>query len=197
MIKKVALNMDEQKKYEIIIRLVEGNGNKDRAAIELGVTRRHINRMINGYKSLGKAYFSHENKNRKPATTIPAEDRATILDLYRNKYYDANFTHFSELLEPLEGIKVSTSTVASILEEDFILSPKATRAKKKRLKNSFRINKKRPLQKRRPIYYSLTWLLSKMPILDGLDALISVSCCRWMLHNMNGLAAWSLTCILL
>lgn len=134
MIKKVALNMDEQKKYEIIIRLVEGNGNKDRAAIELGVTRRHINRMINGYKSLGKAYFSHENKNRKPATTIPAEDRATILDLYRNKYYDANFTHFSELLERLEGIKVSTSTVASILEEDFILSPKATRAKKKRLK---------------------------------------------------------------
>lgn len=134
MIKKVALNLDEEKKYEIIKRLLEDNGNKDRAAMELGVTKRHINRMINGYKSHGKAYFIHGNRGRKPATTIPADDRATILDLYRTKYYDANFTHFTELLECFEGIQLSPSTVASILEADFILSPRATRAKKKRLK---------------------------------------------------------------
>ena len=39
-IRKVILTMNEQKKYEVIKKLVDTNGNKDRAAIELGCTRR-------------------------------------------------------------------------------------------------------------------------------------------------------------
>ena len=35
-IRKVMLTMNEQKKYEVIKKLVDTNGNKDRAAIELG-----------------------------------------------------------------------------------------------------------------------------------------------------------------
>lgn len=42
--------MHEQKKYKVIKKLVETGGNKNRAAIELGVTRQHINRMVKGYK---------------------------------------------------------------------------------------------------------------------------------------------------
>lgn len=54
--------------------------------------------------------------------------------LYLNKYYDANFTHFTELLSKHENITLSVSTVAHILEKEFILSPKVTRAKKKQVK---------------------------------------------------------------
>ena len=36
--------MNEKEKYEIIKRLVDENGNKDRAAMTLGITRRQINR---------------------------------------------------------------------------------------------------------------------------------------------------------
>ncbi len=35
-----------------------------------------------------------------------------VIELYRTKYCDANFTHFTELLGRLEGIKISTSAVA-------------------------------------------------------------------------------------
>ena len=38
--------MNEKEKYEIIKRLVDENGNKDRAAMTLGITRRQINRLI-------------------------------------------------------------------------------------------------------------------------------------------------------
>ena len=36
-IRRIELNMDEQKKYEVIKKLVDTNGNKDRAAMTLGI----------------------------------------------------------------------------------------------------------------------------------------------------------------
>lgn len=133
-IRKVNLTMDEQRKYEVIKKLVDEDGNKDRAAMTLGITKRQVNRLIHKYKENGKAAFVHGNKGRKPSTTIPDEERSVIVDLYRTKYYDANFTHYKELLESHEHIRVSVSAVASILESEYILSPKVTRAKKKRIK---------------------------------------------------------------
>lgn len=135
--------MDEQKKYEVIKSLAEQpDGNKDRAALTLGCTKRHINRMLAGYKAQGKAFFVHRNRGRKPSTAIPDEVRLAILELYRTKYYDANFQHFSELLESQEHIVVSTSCVANILEEQYILSPKVTRAKKKWIRKELEAKKK-------------------------------------------------------
>lgn len=136
--------MDEQLKYEVIKALVNHpeTGNKDRAALKLGCSRRHINRMIAGYQKKGKAFFVHGNRGRKPATTIAKDVRRQITDLYRTKYYAANFTHFTELLEQFEGIKVSLSSVVNILEAKYILSPKATRSKRKRVRKELQEKKK-------------------------------------------------------
>ena len=141
-IRKVELTMDEEKKYEVIKALADHPApNKRRASITLGCTVRHINRMLKGYKEQGKAYFVHGNKGRKPANTIPEEKRRLVVDLYRTKYYDANFEHFTELLEKHEGIHISPSATASILEAEFILSPKVTKAKKKRIKEQLKAQK--------------------------------------------------------
>ena len=135
--------MDEQKKYEVIKMLAEHpDGNKDRAALTLGCTRRHINRMLAGYRAQGKGFFIHGNKGRKPAHTVPDDIKADIVNLYRTKYYEANFEHFTELLERNEGIKLSASAVAKILEAEYILSPKVTKAKKKRVKRELEKKKK-------------------------------------------------------
>lgn len=135
--------MDEQKKYEVIKSLADhSDGNKDRAALTLGCTKRHINRMLKGYREHGKQFFIHGNKGRQPSTVIPLSTRNAVLDLYRTKYYDANFQHYSELLDKHEGIHLSVASIAKILESEYILSPKATRAKKKRLKNELEAKKK-------------------------------------------------------
>ena len=135
--------MNEQKKYEVIKSLTDHpDGNKDRAALTLGCTKRHINRMLVGYKKYGKEFFVHGNKGRKPATTIPDETRRAIVDLYLTKYYDANFHHFSELLKKHENISISPSCVSSILESEYILSPKVTKAKKRRFKKELENKKK-------------------------------------------------------
>jgi hypothetical protein len=135
--------MDEQKKYEVIKSLADHpDGNKTRAALTLGCTRRHINRMLAGYLHQGKSYFIHGNRGRKPATTIPEETRRQVVDLYRSKYYDANFRHYSELLESHEHIRISESSVAKILESEYILSPKVTKAKQKRIRKELAAKKK-------------------------------------------------------
>ena len=55
--------MDEQKKYEVIKALADHpNGSKERAALTLGCTKRHINRLLAGYRKEGKAFFVHGNK---------------------------------------------------------------------------------------------------------------------------------------
>ena len=130
--------MDEQKKYEVIKKLVDENGNKDRAALTLGITKRQVYRLIKIYKEKGKEGFIHGNRGRKPATTVPDATRQLVLDLYKTKYHDANFTHFTELLKRIEGISLSVSTVTSILEADDILSPRVTKAKRKRKKKELK-----------------------------------------------------------
>lgn len=132
--RKVDLTMDENQKYEIIKKLIETNGNKERAALNIGCTVRHINRMIQGYKKEGKAFFVHGNRGRKPAHALYDNTKQLIIDFYRTKYDGANITHFSELLIKHEDINVSPSCIRNILMEEYILSPKARRATKKKVK---------------------------------------------------------------
>lgn len=126
--------MKEDFKYQTIKKLVETNGNKKAAALRLDCSIRHVNRMINGYRSKGKEFFVHGNRGRKPIHSISDETRSTVIDLYKTKYHGANFTHYSELLAANESISIAPSTINTILMVEHILSPKACRATKKRVK---------------------------------------------------------------
>jgi hypothetical protein len=78
-------------------------------------------------------FFVHGNRGRKPAHSLDDSLKQNIVDLYRTKYQGSNITHFSELLNEFEGIKVSSTTIRSILLQKFILSPKAKRSSRKAL----------------------------------------------------------------
>lgn len=140
-IRKVELRMNEQEKYEVIKRLVDENGNKQRATKKLNLSIRQVNRLIKGYKENGKAFFVHGNRGRQPVNTVSPDVKQMVIDLYNTKYYDANFTHYTELLSRFEGIELSTSTVAAILESQYILSPRVTKAKKKRIQKELKQKK--------------------------------------------------------
>lgn len=139
--RKVELRMNELKKYKIIKKLVETNGNKKRAAVELDVTVRQINRMIAGYKAYGKEFFVHGNRNRQPKHTITQELRQQVIELYVSKYWDCNYRFFSELLAKHENINISESTLRKILIEEYLLSPKCQRKTKRRITKELKFKK--------------------------------------------------------
>lgn len=132
--RKVTLNLKENKQYKVIKKLVETDGNKKRAAIKLNVTERHINRLIKKYKEEGKQGFVHGNTNREPVNKIDKELSIKILDTYCKEMPNANFRHATELLDKYFDIQISDTTLNTLLRKNFIVSPKANRSTKRKMK---------------------------------------------------------------
>ena len=132
--RKVELRMNELEKYKVIKKLVETNGNKQQAALRLGLSIRQVNRLIIGYKEFGKEFFVHGNRGRKPKHALTLEFKQYLVDLYTSKYFDCTYTLFSELLAEREDINISVDEVRNILREAYILSPKAHKCTRKAVK---------------------------------------------------------------
>ena len=130
--RKVELRMKEKEKYNVIKELVDHNGNKSRAALKLGISKRQINRLINKYKEKGKAGFVHGNRTRKPSNALDNTISEDIITLYKTKYYDFNFNHFKDFLKKDEMINVSYNFIYKTLTKVGILSPKARRKTKRK-----------------------------------------------------------------
>ena len=118
--RKVELRMNEQEKYEVIKDLVDHTGNKNRAAMKLGITRRQIDRLIIKYKKNGKSAFVHGNRGQVPTKTLDKSIHEDIILLYKHKYQEWNFSHFKDFLEKKENIKVSYKCIYNILTKEGI-----------------------------------------------------------------------------
>ena len=133
--RKVGLSLKEKLKYETIKKLVETNGNKERARIKLKLKSiRQINRLIAGYKEFGKEFFVHGNRGRKPKHALTSEFKDEIELLYNSKYFDCTYTQFTEYLAERENIFLSVAEVGQILREKYILSPRARKRTRKNIK---------------------------------------------------------------
>lgn len=130
------LSEKELFKYEVIKSLVDHQGNVRRAAVKLGLSVRQIYRLIHVYKTKGKEGFIHGNRDRRPAIAKPQEVKQKVIDLYLDTYlaFDTNFTHFAKIVQEDLGIVVNPKTISIWLEEINIISPKAQRTTRKKLK---------------------------------------------------------------
>ena len=147
--RKVELSLKEKQKYEIIKKLVETNGNKERARIKLGLKSiRQINRLIAGYKEYGKEFFVHGNRGRKPKHALTTEFKDEVETLYTSKYFDCTYTQFTEFLADRESIFLSIQEVGQILREKGILSPRALKITKKNLKKKLIAKKEKAKSKK-------------------------------------------------
>lgn len=147
--RKVELSLKEKQKYQIIKKLVETNGNKERAKIKLGLKSiRQVNRLIAGYKEFGKEFFVHGNKGRKPKHALTDEFKDEIETLYISKYFDCTYTQFTEYLAERENIFLSVPEVGQILRKKYILSPRARKITKKNIKKKLVAQKEKATSKK-------------------------------------------------
>ena len=128
--REVELRMNEKEKYDVIKELVDHNGNKNRAAKKLDISRRQIDRLIIKYKEKGKSGFIHGNRSKNPVNALDKSISEDIILLYKIKYYDFNFNHFKEFLKKDENIDVSYKFIYKTLTKTGILSPKARKKTK-------------------------------------------------------------------
>ena len=152
--RKVELRMNEEYKYKIIKKLVETNGNKQRAAVKLKRSIRQIDRMIAGYKDFGKEFFIHGNRGRKPEKTFTEDFKTEIELLYTSKYFDCTYTDFKEYLETRENIKISVDEVRVILRDTYIFSPRTHKSTKKKFRKKLEEDMKKASKKEKEILKS-------------------------------------------
>lgn len=159
--RKVNLTMKEDYRYKVIKKLVETNGNKKSAELKLGCSRRTVDRLIKKYKENGKSSFSHGNKNREPSNKFSADKRDHIIKLYKEIYYDANFMHFSQLLYERENITISHTSISSILLGEYIVSPKATKATRRKVRKILKNKQNKPTVQNKDALTTAMYLLDE------------------------------------
>ena len=128
---RVTLTLKELQRVKVMERLCAGDLSNQEAADELGICRRQIIRLKKKYTGQGDRGLIHGNRGRKPCHSIGEETRAQVLDLYRQKYYDFNFSHFTEQLNEEENVNISRSSVVRILKLEGITSKKGMKRKPK------------------------------------------------------------------
>jgi transposase len=122
------MSQEQLKRYTVIDKSLSGTFTVGEAAKHLDLSVRQVIRLRKGAKEEGTAALIHKNQGRKPAHATPDKLKQTIIKLKTSdNYKNANFKHFHELIGRLEGIKLSYTTVHSILTGAGIESPKKRR----------------------------------------------------------------------
>ena len=126
------MNKKEQKRLMVLNQVEKGKMVGKEAAEVLGLSLRHVRRILAAYRKEGAAALAHGNRGRKPHNALDKSLRRQVLDLARSTYAGCNNQHFAELLAEREGIVISRSLVRLILLEAGIRSPRKRRPPKHR-----------------------------------------------------------------
>ncbi len=128
----VTLNLKEQKRSLVLNRINQGKLNGEEAGALLGLSVRHVRRMLADYREDGAGALAHGNRGRPSTHRIEEGQRSRIVSLAQGEYAGVNQQHFTELLTEREQLPVSRSTVRRVLAEAGIASPRHHRRRRRK-----------------------------------------------------------------
>jgi predicted DNA-binding protein (UPF0251 family) len=115
--KGLTLTMKEQTRLCILNSVLGKQCNAIEAAQLIGVSERHLWRLLAAYRKEGAVALAHGNRHRLPANATSSTLKARVIALASECYQGVNHTHFTELLSEREGIILSRSTVRRLLTD--------------------------------------------------------------------------------
>ncbi|MBL7120098.1 MAG: ISNCY family transposase [Dehalococcoidia bacterium] len=137
----------------------------------LGLSLRHVRRLLAAYRKEGAAAIAHGNRGGKPRHTVDANRRRRVLELAQSTYTGFNTQHLTEIMAEREGIVLSRSTVRRILLEAGIRSPRKRRPPKHRSRRERYPQKGMLLQIDGPPEAGHDWLQGRGPYLSLIGAI--------------------------
>ncbi len=124
----ITLDSKQQRKAEILTRLLAASLTTQEAAAHLGVTPRQARRLQSRYRSQGMASVPHGNQGRAPANRIASElvSRITALAGPGGCLHDFNTCHLQEELAA-QHLTIGRSTLDRLLKEQGPRKPRKER----------------------------------------------------------------------
>ncbi len=142
----VTLDSKAQERAYVLNRVNGGQTAPEQAAEVLGISVRHVWRLLAAYREEGVASLPHGNSGRAPAHTTAAGLKERVLELAQGKYSGLNHSHLTQKLTQVEGLSLSRSTIRRILLEAGIKSPRKRRSPKHRSRRPRRAQRGMMLQ---------------------------------------------------
>lgn len=130
----LSLTGQEQRRVEILTRLVAGTLSSIQAAELLGVSERQVRRLRESYRQDGLAAVIHGNQGRAPANRTDQEIVRRLHELVGEggKYRGLNVCHLQELLAEHDAIALGRSTLDRLLKQEGLRASKREKPKEKR-----------------------------------------------------------------
>ena len=128
------MTQKEQTRLQVLNSVLADQAPVCQAAEVLGVSERHMRRILAAYRKEGAAALAHGNRGRRPANTTTETKMTYVVQLARTRYAGTNHTHLTELLMEREGIDLSRSTVRRILVSAGMDSPRRRRPPRHRVR---------------------------------------------------------------
>ena len=123
------MSTKELARLAVIKGAIDGAYTVKQAARKLGMSTRWLKHLKKAVREQGDGAVIHGNAGRHPVNATDEAIRKKIIALKKSdKYGNANFTHFRELLEEYEHIKISYTGLSTILRGAGIASPKTRRS---------------------------------------------------------------------
>lgn len=123
----LTLTQKEQTRLQTLNLVLEGAMEVGDAAHVLGLSERHMWRILAQYRRHGAKALAHGNRGRRPVNATTEKIRLQVIELARTRYAGFNFTHLTESLAERENLVLARSTLRSILVGAGLSSPRHRR----------------------------------------------------------------------
>ena len=123
----ITLTQKEQHRVHVLARVQHGILGAKEAASLLGLSLRHLRRLLARLCQQGLATLAHGNRGRPSPRRLSETVRTRVLTLARTRYAGVNDHHLTELLREREGLRLSRQTVQRLLRAAGIGSPRTRR----------------------------------------------------------------------
>jgi transposase len=125
---QISLGPREQKRAEVLNRVLAGQWTGEEAAIALGISVRQVRRLKAAYLQEGLGALLHGNRGRRPPHALAEGIKEQVRALAQSRYLGCNDQHLTELLAEREAIALSRSSVRRILRGAGLKSPRKRRS---------------------------------------------------------------------
>jgi transposase len=114
---RVKMSVKDLRRVHVIRQTMEKKLTQVKAGTVLGLTPRHIRRLIKRVKQAGGQGLAHQGRGKPSNRRVPDTVKTTALTLYEKQYADFGPTLATEKLAERHGIRLSDETLRRWLRE--------------------------------------------------------------------------------
>jgi transposase len=124
---QISLSTREVRRLQVLDQVILGTVTLKAAAGLMGVCYRQAKRLLARLRQAGPKGLAHRQRGRSASNALGPEVRDRVLALHAERYGQFNDTHFVQMLEEREGLRIGRETVRGWLRAAGVAPKRARR----------------------------------------------------------------------